>query len=140
MRILCLDIGSVRIGIAQSDELQIIASPVEVFKRTNSINNDAKYIANMAKQNNVQEIVVGLPLKLDGTAGASVDMVNEFIEKLKKYTELPIITQDERLSTVSASKILIEGNVRREKRKGVIDKIAATIILQNYLDKKSRKF
>ena len=139
MRILGLDIGSVRIGIAQSDELEIIASPLEVYKRTNSINNDAKYISSIVTKNNIGKIVVGLPLKLDGSASASVDMVNEFIEKLKKFTDTEIIMQDERLSTVTASKILIEGNVRRENRKGVVDKIAATIILQNYLDKNYNK-
>ncbi len=139
MRILGLDIGSVRIGIAQSDELEIIASPLEVYKRTNSINNDAKYISSIVSKNNIGKIVVGLPLKLDGSASTSVDMVNEFIEKLKKFTDTEIIMQDERLSTVTASKILIEGNVRRENRKGVVDKIAATIILQNYLDKNYNK-
>lgn len=139
MRILGLDIGSVRIGIAQSDELEIIASPLEVYKRTNSINNDAKYISSIVTKNNIGKIVVGLPLKLDGSASTSVDMVNEFVEKIKKFTDIEIVLQDERLSTVTASKILIEGNVRRENRKGVVDKIAATIILQNYLDKNYNK-
>lgn len=139
MRILGLDIGSVRIGIAQSDELEIIASPLEVYRRTNSINNDAKYISSIISKNNVGKVVVGLPLKMDGSASSSVDMVNEFVEKLQKYTGVEIILQDERFSTVSASKILIEGNVRRENRKGVVDKVAATIILQNYLDKNYNK-
>lgn len=139
MQILCLDIGLVRIGIAKSDELEIIASPLEVYRRTNSINNDAKYIAKLAESNNIGLIVVGLPLKLDGSSGSSVDMVNEFIEKIKKFTSIPIELQDERLSTIIATNILLEGNVSREKRKGVVDKIAATIILQSYLDKKSKK-
>ena len=138
MQILCLDIGSVRIGIAKSDELEIIASPLEVYRRTNSINNDAKYIAKLAGSNNIGLIVVGLPLKLDGSSGSSVDMVNEFIEKLKKFTTVPIELQDERLSTIIATNILLEGNVSREKRKGVVDKVAATIILQSYLDRKSK--
>ena len=139
MQILCLDIGLVRIGIAKSDELEIIASPLEVYRRTNSINNDAKYIAKLAESNNIGLIVVGLPLKLDGSSGSSVDMVNEFIEKIKKFTSIPIELQDERLSTIIATNILLEGNVSREKRKGVVDKVAATIILQSYLDKKSKK-
>lgn len=138
MQILCLDIGMVRIGIAKSDELEIIASPLEVYKRTNSINNDAKYIAKMVADKNIGEIVVGLPLKMDGSEGSSVEMVNEFIEKLKKFTSVPIILHDERFSTVSATNILLEGNVRREKRKDVVDKVAATIILQSFLDKKSK--
>lgn len=138
MQILCLDIGMVRIGIAKSDELEIIASPLEVYKRTSSINNDAKYIAKLVADKNIGKIVVGLPLKMDGSEGSSVEMVNEFIVKLKKFTSVPIILQDERFSTVSATNILLEGNVRREKRKDVVDKIAATIILQSFLDKKSK--
>ena len=139
MRVMALDIGKVRIGIAQTDEMQIIASPLMVFTRTKSINNDAKYIASLISENNVGKLVVGLPLKLDGSAGDSVDMVNEFTEKLKKFTNIEIIMQDERLSTVSAQRILLEGNVRRDKRKNVVDKIAATIILQDYLDKNYNK-
>lgn len=139
MRILGLDIGSVRIGIAQSDELEIIASPLEVYKRTNSINNDAKYISSIISKNNIGKVVVGLPLKMDGSSSTSVDMVNEFIEKMKKFTDVEFVMQDERFSTVTASKMLIEGNVRRENRKGMVDKIAATIILQNYLDKNYNK-
>ncbi len=139
MRILGLDIGLVRIGIAQSDEMEIIASPLEVYKRTNSINNDAKYISSIISKNNIGKVVVGLPLKMDGSASTSVDMVNEFIEKMKKFTDVEFILQDERFSTVSASNILIEGNVRREKRKDVVDKVAASIILQNYLDKNYNK-
>ncbi len=140
MQILCLDIGMVRIGIAKSDELEIIASPLEVYKRTNSINNDAKYIASLVKTKDIGLVVVGLPLKMDGSCGSSVDMVNEFVEKLKKFTDVPIVMQDERFSTVSATNILLEGNVSRQKRKGVVDKLAATIILQSFLDKKSKKF
>lgn len=139
MRIMCLDVGKVRIGIAQSDPMQIIASPLEVFTRTASINKDAKYIADLAKSNDVGLIVVGMPLKLDGSMGDSALMAQEFVEKIKKFTDIEIKFQDERLSTVSAERILLEGNVRREKRKGVVDKIAATIILQNYLDRFANK-
>ena len=135
MRIMCLDVGKARVGIAQSDPMQIIASPLEVLTRTKSINNDAKYVANLAQSNEVGLIVVGLPLKLDGTKGESALMAEEFAEKIQKFCEIEIVFQDERLSTVSAERILLEGNVRRDKRKGVVDKIAATIILQNYLDK-----
>lgn len=138
MRVMCLDIGTVRIGIAQSDEMQIIASPLEVYKRKNNLTVDAKYIANLANNNNVGTIVLGLPKKMDGSEGQSVDMVNAFAEKLKSFTRAEIVFQDERLSTVSAERILLEGNVRRDKRKDVIDKVAATIILQNYLDKISK--
>lgn len=139
MRIMCLDVGMVRIGIAQSDPMQIIASPLEVYRRTQSINNDAKYIANLAHRNEVGKIIVGLPLKLDGSKSSSVQMAEEFVEKLRKFSDIEIEFQDERLSTVSAERILLEGNVRRDKRKDVVDKIAATIILQNYLDRVANK-
>lgn len=139
MRIMCLDVGKVRVGIAQSDPMQIIASPLEVLKRTQSINNDAKYVANLVKINEVGLVVVGLPLKLDGSEGDSAIMAREFAEKLAKFSDVEIQFQDERMSTVSAERILLEGNVRRDKRKGVVDKIAATIILQNYLDRLAYK-
>ena len=119
--------------------MQIIASPLEVLKRTNSINNDAKYVVNLINQNNVELLVIGLPLKLDGTESESTIMAKEFAEKIAKFSGVKIEFQDERLSTVSAERILLEGNVRREKRKGVVDKIAATIILQNYLDRLAYK-
>ena len=129
-----LDIGTVRIGIATSDLLGIIASSYEVYKRRN-LAFDAKYVAELAKKLDADLFVIGLPLKMDGSEGDSVKMVKDFAEELKKHTDLQIVFQDERLSTVSAERILIESNMRREKRKGVVDQIAATIILQNYLDK-----
>lgn len=139
MRIMCLDVGLARIGVAQSDPMGIIASPLEVYKRTNSINNDAKHIAELVKEWEVGLLVIGLPLKLDGSEGESAKMAQEFAEKIRKFSDVEMVFQDERLSTVSAERILIEGNVRREKRKGVVDKIAATIILQNYLERMAYK-
>lgn len=138
MKILALDIGTVRIGIAASDIMEIIASAYEVYRRKNE-EADVKYIAELVSKLEAGEIVIGLPLKLDGTEGQSVEMARSFGDKLSKLTEVPIIYQDERLSTVSAQKILIESGMRREKRKDKVDSIAATIILQTYLDKKSLK-
>ena len=135
MRIMCRDVGKARIGIAQSDPMQIIATPLEVLKRTPSINNDAKYVASLIEKNGVELLIVGLPLKLDGSTSESTIMAQEFAQKIAKFSDVSIEFQDERLSTVSAERILLEGNVRRDKRKGVVDKIAATIILQNYLDR-----
>ena len=89
----------------------------------------------LADKLDADTFVIGLPLKLDGSEGDSVQMVREFAEELSKLTDAKIVFQDERLSTVSAERILIESNMRREKRKDVIDQVAATIILQNYLDK-----
>lgn len=135
MRKLCLDIGSVRIGIAQSDMLGIIASSAGTLVRTKSACNDAKAIAQMIKEKMVDTVVIGLPLKLDGSEGDSVTMIKTFAKELSKHTSATIVFQDERFSTVSAQKILIESNVRREKRKDIVDSVAATIILQSYLDK-----
>lgn len=138
MKIIALDIGTVRIGIATSDIMEIIASAYEVYRRKN-LNEDVKYIASLVSKLDAGEIVIGLPLKLDGSEGQSVDMAREFGDKLSELVGVPIVYQDERLSTVSAERILIESGMRREKRKDKIDSIAATIILQTYLDKKSFK-
>jgi len=96
---------------------------------------DTRYMAGLAEKLDADTFVIGLPLKLDGSEGESVTMVKQFAEELSKLTTAKIVFQDERLSTVSAERILIESNVRREKRKNVVDQVAATIILQNYLDK-----
>lgn len=133
-KIIGLDIGTVRIGIATSDILGILASSYEVYKRRNMYL-DTRYMVTLANKLDADTFVIGLPLKLDGSEGDSVQMVREFAEELSKLTDAKIVFQDERLSTVSAERILIESNMRREKRKDVIDQVAATIILQNYLDK-----
>ena len=133
-KIIGLDIGKVRIGIATSDILGIIASSYEVYNRRNMYL-DVRYMKTLQDKLDADTFVIGLPLKLDGSEGDSVQMVKEFAEELSKITDAKIIFQDERLSTVSAERILIESNMRREKRKNVIDQVAATIILQNYLDK-----
>lgn len=137
MKIIALDIGTVRIGIAASDIMEIIASPCNVYRRTKSISTDAKAISEIINNLSAGEVVIGLPLKLDGTEGSSVAMAKDFGEELKKLISIPIIYQDERLSTVSAERVLIESGMRREKRKDKIDSVAATFILQTYLDKKS---
>lgn len=133
-KIIGLDIGTVRIGIATSDILGILASSYEVYKRRNMYL-DVRYMKTLQDKLDADTFVIGLPLKLDGSEGDSVQMVKEFAEELQKITDAKIVFQDERLSTVSAERILIESNVRREKRKNVVDQVAATIILQNYLDK-----
>jgi len=138
MKIIALDIGTVRIGIATSDIMEIIASAYEVYRRKN-LDSDVKYIAELVSKLDAGEIVIGLPLKLDGTEGQSVDMAKTFGEKLAELVTVPIVYQDERLSTVSAQRVLIESGMRREKRKDKVDSVAATFILQTYLDKKSLK-
>lgn len=135
MRKIALDVGDVRIGIATSDPMGIIASGYETYIKTNNEEKDFIYFSELAKQKQCDTFVIGLPINMDGTEGPRAIMVREFGEKLKKYTEIKVVFQDERLSTVSAEKALIEGGMRREQRKKVIDKVAASIILQSYLDR-----
>ncbi len=135
MRKIALDVGDVRIGIATSDIMGVIAGGYQTYVRTKSINKDMQYLAKLIKEKECDTVVVGLPINMDGSHGERVDKVKEFAEKLRKFTDVEIVFQDERLSTVSAEKMLIASGVRREKRKNIIDKVAATIILQSYLDK-----
>ena len=132
-RIMSLDLGEVRIGIAVSDIMRIIASGLETYTRRN-MDLDTTYIANLVKEHNVGLIVLGLPINMDGTKGERVEKTYAFAEALKEKVNCQIDYMDERLTTVTAERILIDGNVRRDKRKQVIDKLAATIILQSYLD------
>ena len=135
MRKIALDIGTVRIGIATSDPMGIIASGYETFVRTKDHEADLKNIARLAEEKQADTFVLGLPLNMDGSEGEKVREIRAFADDLRKYTDKKIVFQDERLSTVSAEKALIESGMRREKRKKVVDKVAATIILQSYLDR-----
>mgnify|MGYP004508033799 CR=1 FL=1 len=135
MRKMALDVGTVRIGIATSDPMGIIASGYETYTRTGNVERDMQYIAKLASDKGCDTFVIGLPLNMDGTEGEKVQEIRAFAKELSKYSPLKIAFQDERWSTVSAEKMLIQSSVRREKRKKVIDKVAATIILQTYLDK-----
>ncbi len=135
-RVMALDVGNVRIGIAVSDLMGIIANPLETYTRKGDIQRDAKYIADLAKSKEVSLFISGLPLSLNGSENEQTQKTREFIDELKKHTDIPVQFMDERFTTISAERVLIEGNVRRENRKKVIDKVAATIILQNYLDSK----
>lgn len=135
-RIMALDVGDVRIGIAVSDLMGIIANPLETYTRKGNLEVDAKYIADLAKSKEVTLFVSGLPLGLKGQENEQTAKTREFIDVLKSVCDIPIEYLDERFTTMSAERVLIEGNVRRENRKKVIDKVAATIILQNYLDRK----
>ena len=133
MRILGLDVGSKTIGVAVSDELKIIAQGVTTLKRK-GLRLDIKDLLRMIEDLKVEKVVVGLPKNMNGSLGPSAKMVLSLVEELKKFVDLPIITWDERLSTVAARKVLLEADVSRKKRKQVIDKVAALLILQGYLD------
>lgn len=139
MRILALDIGEVRIGLAISDVLGITANPIETYvRKKNDLAADVAYIAALARDRGAEKLVLGLPINMDGTEGERVHKTRAFAEALSGVCPLPIDYQDERLTTVTAERVLIEQGVRREKRKTVIDKVAATIILRCYLDRYGR--
>ena len=137
MIILSVDYGDKRTGIAVCDKFEMLASPVCVITEWN-IDSLANKIIDVAKEKRAEEIVVGLPKNMDGSEGFRADACKELGEKLKSLTEIPVNFWDERLTTVSAHKILSDNNVRGKKRKAVVDAVAADIILQDYID--SRKF
>jgi len=131
-RILGLDVGDVRIGVAVSDETQFIATPHSVYTRI-GWGPDVKHIQKLYEETRAVLIVSGLPRNMDGSIGFQAEKVMAFMEKVKE-AGLPVVFQDERLSTVSAHQALIEGGMRRDQRKGTVDKVAAAVILQAYLD------
>ena len=137
MIILSVDYGDKRTGIAVCDKLEMLASPVCVINEWN-IDNLATKILEIAKEKQAEEIVVGLPKNMDGSEGFRADACKNLGENLKSLTDIPIKFWDERLTTVSAHKILSDNNIRGKKRKAVVDAVAADIILQDYID--SRKF
>jgi len=133
MRILAIDHGTKRVGIAVSDELKMIAQPLEFIPAEPF----ARFVARLKellRDKEVELILVGLPRNMDGSYGPAALKVQEFIAALSSHTTVPIKTWDERLTSVQANRLLIQGNVRREKRKEKVDKMAAAILLQSYLD------
>lgn len=133
MRILGIDYGAKRIGVAICDELGITAQALAVIERKNK-KKDFEAIGNFLQIYGVEKIVVGYPLRLDGTAGIQCEKVDAFIRNLAALFSLPVIRWDEVLSTKAAEEILRETNIRVRRRKNVVDKIAAGMILQGYLD------
>ena len=134
MKIMGLDYGSVTVGVAISDSMLLTAQPVEVIKRENKLRQTLARIQVLAEENDVGRIVLGYPKNMNNSEGERVERTKEFMEKLKARTGLEVVLWDERLSTVSAMDVLKEGGVRSEHRKTYVDKIAASLILQGYLD------
>ena len=132
-KILALDYGSKRIGVAVSDPLGITAQPVTVIHRKGK-KKDIPELLEIIKEREVDKIVIGLPLNMSGSKGTLYDEVKKFGTLLEKKSSLPVDYFDERLTTMQAEKVLISGDVSRNKRRKVIDKMAAVLILQNYLD------
>ena len=134
MRTIAFDIGTVRIGVAISDALGMIASPLEVFQRTQSAAADAKELAELARMQDAECIVVGLPVSLRGEEEIAAQKVREFIALLAEHAPCEVVTHDERMSTRIAERAMIAGDVSRMGRRRGIDQVAATVILQSYLD------
>ncbi|RRC94238.1 Holliday junction resolvase RuvX [Erysipelotrichaceae bacterium OH741_COT-311] len=137
MRVLGLDLGSVTCGIAISDALRMIARGVETYRfKEDDYEACCQYIAKFVKENDVSEIVLGLPKHMNGDIGIRGQICLEFKDMLQETTGLPVSMWDERLTTVAANKLLIKADVSRKKRKQVIDQMAAVQILQSYLDRR----
>ncbi|HAP67404.1 MAG: Holliday junction DNA helicase RuvA [Nitrospinae bacterium RIFCSPLOWO2_12_39_16] len=134
-RILGLDIGDVRIGVAISDELEITAQGLQTFKRK-YLEKDIEGIKDIIESSEINTVIIGLPKMLDGTIGVQAQKVIDFTNILKSKINVPFIFWDERLTTSEVSKMLINANVRRSKRREVADILSAQLILQGYLDRK----
>lgn len=133
MRILALDHGTVRIGLAVSDEMKLFAQPLD-YLPAEPFAEFVQRLKAIVKEKEVDLIVVGMPRNMDGSYGPAAQRVREFVIALKEAIPMPIRTWDERLTSVTANRLLSEGNVRGEKRKEKVDKVAAAVLLQSYLD------
>lgn len=134
LRILAFDVGEKRIGVAVSDPLGITAQGIETYHRTEDLEQDVAYLVKLANGYKPVKIVFGLPRNMDGSYGFQAQITREFADAVLAKWDGDHAFQDERLTTASARRVLIEADVRRDKRKQVIDKVAAVVILQSYLD------
>lgn len=134
MRILGIDYGRRRIGLAISDEAQFLARPLDPYFRTHSRKKDLESLVRLARESEAGQMVIGLPLNMDGTKGEMALEVEAFAEELQQISNMVVTVSDERLTSVEAERVLLEGNVKRKDRKLLRDGLAATLILQGYLD------
>ncbi len=137
MRIMGLDFGSKTVGVAISDSLLLTAQGKEIIRRKEE--NKLARIEELIVEYEVGEIVLGLPKHMNATEGVRAELTYEFKDKLERRTGLPVALWDERLTTVAADRLMMEAGIRRENRKEYVDKIAASIILQSYLDAREKK-
>lgn len=141
MRIMGLDFGSKTVGVAVSDELLLTAQGVEIIRRKeeNKLRRTLARIEELIQEYEVEELVLGLPKHMNGSEGVRAELTGEFKDKLERRTGLPVTLWDERLTTVSADRTMMEAGVRRENRKEYVDMLAAVFILQGYLDRKNNE-
>jgi putative Holliday junction resolvase len=135
-KILGLDVGDSKIGVAVSDTLGWTAQGVTTFYRKN-VSKDLGYLRKLIYENDIKEVVVGLPVKKNGKPDAQTKKILRFAKLLRKTFHIPVRTWDERFTTIQASKILERGHVGKKKKAALIDKVAAVIILQGYLDSRN---
>ena len=135
-RIMGLDVGDKTIGVALSDPMFLMAHPIETIKRKKA-SLDIQRLVEIIEKEDVKTIVVGLPKNMNNSIGPQSMKVMSFVDLLKKQTDKDIIYEDERMTTLQSERVLIDMDVRRENRKKYIDKIAATFILQSYLDRRN---
>lgn len=133
MRILALDHGTKRIGVAISDELKMIAQPIE-FIPAEPIDGVWLRLQALLNEKEVELIIIGMPRNMDGTYGPAAEKVREFIAALREKIPTPVRTWDERLTSAQANRVMIDANVRRDKRKEKVDAMAAAVLLQSFLD------
>jgi len=133
MRILGIDYGDKNIGLAASDELSITAHPLKSYKAKNK-NEDMKFFKDLIKKYHITKIVIGLPLRMNGSEGSRVEKTKKFASWLKKSLDIPIIYWDERLTTKQASQIMREKGLSNKKKKEQVDQISAVLILSSYLE------
>jgi putative holliday junction resolvase len=136
-RILALDPGTKRIGVALSDELGWTAQPLETYTRR-TVEKDVAHIRQLVCDHDVREVIIGLPIRMDGSIGPEAASVQQLQQVLADNLSVPVIEWDERLTTRSAEQLLIEANVSRKKRRGVVDRVAAAILLQSYLENRGQ--
>ena len=134
MKLIAYDIGNKRVGVAVSDPFMSMALPRETYWRKN-FEKDIAFLAELAKKESADRIVCGLPVNFDGSVAEQTRITQSFIDKLKEATDIEVVTADERFSTKEATRVLIAGNVSREKRKNYVDSIAASYILEDYIKK-----
>lgn len=134
MRAMSLDVGTKTIGVAASDLMMMIAGGVETIRRT-SLQKDFERLTQLVKEYEVDTLVVGYPKNMNGSVGERAQICEAFAEELRQhFPDVKVVLWDERLSTVAAEKVLVDADMRRKKRRQVIDMMAAVVILQNYLD------
>jgi putative holliday junction resolvase len=138
VRVIAFDIGTVRVGVAVSDEAGIIASPAGVVSRSDDAQEDAGRLAEIARSRGAERIVIGMPISLRGEREIAAQQMEQFAALLREAAEVEVVEWDERMTTAIAERAMIEGDVSRMERRGKIDQVAAAVLLQGYLDAERR--